>query len=139
VRVLITGSRNWRDPLDVLQRLGDLLDDGYYGPFTLVHGACPEGVDQVADRWAREHEPYGVTIEPHPADWDGPKGKGAGFARNTQMVAAGADLCLAFIARCAKPDCRRPGVHGSHGATDCAHKAAAAGTPTDEYLRWGDR
>jgi len=33
------------------------------------------------------------------------------------MVAAGADLCLTFIAPCLDAACHRPLQHGTHGAT----------------------
>jgi hypothetical protein len=134
VRVLVTGSRTWTDASAVWRALND-VDRSSGEHLTIVHGACPNSPDMMAVEWAERRR--GSIVEPHPADWDahGPK---AGFIRNKEMVDLGADLCLAFIARCVKLPCKRPGVHGSHGAVHCAHQAAAAGIPTIEYLRWGD-
>lgn len=87
----------------------------------VVHGACPRGADQMAARLAAQLNPA-VTAEPHPADWDR-WGKAAGFRRNAEMVALGADICLAFIR------------NHSNGATNCANLAMKAGIPLKRY--WG--
>jgi hypothetical protein len=130
VRILITGSRTWRDSALVWWALDQALNmwerpDG----LTVVHGAAKDGADAHAHEWVQRRLQAGapVTEEPHPAAWDGPLGKAAGFARNGQMVDLGADYCLTFIERCGCT--RRPGPHGTHGSVDCATKAAEAGIP----------
>ena len=70
-----------------------------------------EGADTMAGQWA------GVQFlqeEVHPADWD-KYGKRAGFVRNAEMVALGADICVAFI------------KNNSKGATMCADLAEKSG------------
>ena len=52
----------------------------------------------------------------HPADWD-KHGKAAGMIRNREMVALGADICLAF------PIGRSPGTRA------CIREAQRAGIP----------
>lgn len=100
MRVLITGSRDWEGlaaenrvyrVLDAVQALAYQLGQ----PLVLVHGDCPTGADQCADRWGRRREP-GVTVEPHPADWT-KYGKAAGPIRNKIMVELGADMCIGFL------------------------------------------
>jgi hypothetical protein len=81
-----------------------------------VHGRAP-GADQIADRAALG---YGCRTEVHPADW-GAYGGSAGPRRNAEMVAAGADLCLAFIR------------NRSRGASGCARLAEKAGIPVRRY------
>jgi hypothetical protein len=82
----------------------------------LVHGACPRGADLLAARWAedRARQGHDVTTEPHPADWDTYR-RHAGYRRNAEMVALGANLCMAFIR------------DASRGATHCAGLAERAG------------
>lgn len=134
-RILITGSRDWRDDRAVRRAL--LLAVGAVGldrDVVIVHGACPTGVDHVADTWARR---WAVDVEAHPAQGhpteDFGPWPGAGPRRNAHMVGLGADECLAFIGPCTRPNCRRPQSHGSHGATDCADRAERAGIPV---RRW---
>lgn len=59
----------------------------------------------------------GLTIEHHSADWK-TDGKRAGYLRNAEMVALGADICLAYI------------KNGSRGATMPARMAEKAGITT---------
>ena len=133
-RVLITGSRTWADRTAVYGRLDDLLRE--HQALTVVHGACPKGADEIAGEWVtrayRTSELGTATAEAHPADWSR-HGKRAGFIRNAEMVAAGADLCLAFIAPCATAQCEGKPPHGSHGATQCAVLAEKAGI---DVRRW---
>jgi hypothetical protein len=118
LRILVTGSRTWDDRRRVRRALtGVALERGDFHGIVVVHGACPTGADALADEWATNHDDWGVTAERHPADWDR-HGKRAGFIRNAEMVATGADLCLAFI------------KDGSRGATMTADLAEKAGIPT---------
>lgn len=126
MRVLVTGSRTWEaaavvySVLDILAKEAAAVGDD---EFVVVHGACPQGADKIADGWVRNNSaPLPVKPDRFPAFWR-QEGNGAGYKRNARMVEAGADLCLAFIAPCAKPTCRRPKPHGSHGAAHCADLA----------------
>lgn len=114
MRVLVTGSRLWPDKHAVWEALDELRvlsPDG----LTVVHGDCPNGADAFARAWCGVH--VDVTEERHPADWD-QHGKRAGFIRNAEMVALGADACIAFIYR------------ESAGATHTATLAERAGIQT---------
>lgn len=113
-RVLITGSRDWRDEDRIARVLDELWDS--IGPYRLVHGAA-RGVDRMAE--IHQTALFRLT-ESHPANWQ-LHGKRAGYVRNAEMVAAGADLCIAFIR------------DGSKGATMCADLAEKAGIRTIRY------
>lgn len=116
-RILITGSREWPK---IYQRMVSLALNAeleyarhQVAQLTIVHGACPTGVDKFADEWCYMNR-ESAEVERHPADWS-LLGKSAGFKRNEDMVALGATKCLAFI------------YAKSRGATHCADKAQAAG------------
>jgi hypothetical protein len=122
MRVLVTGSQLWADKKLIFEELDWLLEEVCSNVeteyiFTLVHGDCPKGADAYADEWGRLRKGQGfpIVIERHPADWNGPHKKGAGYARNAEMVKLGADLCLAFIR------------NESNGVTHCAGLAEKAG------------
>jgi hypothetical protein len=114
-RVLVTGSRTWEDREAILFELAGLTLQ--HPGAVIVHGACPKGADTLAASCARD---LGLAQEPHAAEWE-KYGKRAGFRRNAEMVALGADVCLAFIR------------DHSPGATHCAGLAAKAGIPV---RRW---
>ncbi|MGH3923319.1 MAG: SLOG family protein [Pseudonocardiaceae bacterium] len=114
-RVLITGSRTWTNTATIREALLAVWGDG---ATVLISGACPRGADRIAEMfWTR----WGGRIERHPADWTR-HGRSAGMRRNAVMVAAGADVCLAFI----RDD--------SPGASHTARLAEHAGIPTHRYL-----
>lgn len=155
--VIVTGSRDWsaRRPIEArlwaLARTLAVTDHGHVvrwtGKLIVRHGACPPrrdstpGADQIAHEWALRHAEAGrpVVPEPMPAEWDR-FGAAAGPIRNAAMVGLGADVCLGWINPCRRVGpCRdaagriRPDGHGSHGATDCALLAVAAGIETHAW------
>lgn len=128
MRVLVTGSRTWRDAAAVHAEL-DLLYH-VHGRLDVIHGACQDrdgnllGADGFADAWARDRMAAGwaVTVAGYPAPW-GPVGNIAGPMRNGLLVGVllalgGVMGCLAFI------------ENASRGATGCADFAEAMGVPT---------
>jgi hypothetical protein len=114
--VLVSGSRTWTDT-PAITRVLDQLRAWQAERLAVVHGACPNGVDAIADTWCRHNS---VPAERHPADWSR-HGRAAGPRRNTAMVATKPALCLAFIRA------------GSAGATGCANTAESAGITTIRY------
>jgi hypothetical protein len=127
-RILVTGSRDWTDHVLIRHALNETLRGrvDQTQPVVLVHGACPRGADQQADGWATDVQRGGLValnVERHPASWrpGGVLDRSAGFRRNAEMVALGADVCLAFI------------KDGSRGASHTASLAEQAGIPT---RRW---
>jgi hypothetical protein len=145
-RVLVTGSRTWKDYRAVRAALSAVADEARRAGHTgliVVAGAAPYGADHDAMQWAAI-EGYGdtglrITYEPHPADWQpAQRGKpdlSAGYRRNADMVALGADVCLAFISPCSARYCTKPKPHGSHGASHCADLAEKAGIPVRRFTR----
>lgn len=129
-RVLVTGSRTWHDTATITAALTRVRHR--WPGATLVHGAA-DGADQLAAGVWRD---WGLQTEAHPADWTGPcsqdcppghrrprRGGGsycpkAGRRRNAAMVAAGANVCVAFI------------HNHSRGASHCADLAQTADIPT---------
>jgi hypothetical protein len=151
-RVLVTSSRSWTaktrtaDGLtldDVLDAVAaDAARGGYVG-LRVVHGACypradeagrrpDESGDWLAELWVRDRQWRGwpVMAERHPAAWKKYL-KTAGFRRNADMVALGANRCVALIDACQKHPCEEPQPCGTHGATHCADLAEQAGIPTE--------
>ena len=123
-RVLVSGSRKWVDEASVIrglqfaQKTARSADPAVQ--MVLVHGDCPNSADRVAARLAQQ---AGWALEPHPAVWrpfPDPKrvDKGAGYKRNAEMVALGADRALVFQ------------LERSAGTEHCAIRSVRAGIPT---------
>lgn len=111
MRILVTGSRDWEDYEVVWDALSLLVDrHEQMIQHTVVEGGA-RGADSQAAEYAHLRD---WIVETHPADWN-KHGKRAGYIRNAEMVAAGADVCLAFI------------KNNSRGATMCANLAEEAG------------
>lgn len=115
LRILVTGSRDFRDT-DLAKRALVWAANvaGVVNPadVTVVHGDS-RGADSVMTEVAAS---FGCVIEDHPARWD-ELGKRAGIVRNCEMVALGADVCLAFP------------LSGSRGTWHCMREAEKAGIP----------
>ncbi|MFI6317316.1 SLOG family protein [Nonomuraea sp. NPDC050556] len=120
-RVLVTGSRTWRQ-CDLVDRALSALR-AEHGALVVVHGACPTGADGYASAWVMRMAAIGwdVVEEYYPANW-AKGGKKAGPRRNREMVDRGADLVLAFIR------------DGSPGATQCARYAESKGLPVRRVI-----
>ena len=130
MRLLFTGSQLWTDKKQIFEELDLILEEVCMDadtPYelTLVHGDCPNGADAFADEWGnlRKSQGFPITIENHPADWKGPRKRGAGYARNAEMVKLKADRCVAFI------------LDESPGSTHCSDLAKKAGIVTDIFRR----
>lgn len=127
-RVLVTGSRDWEDPVIVHNALWEVWTQEvlrcYGWNLIVVHGACPSGADKAADDWAKRMQRVYQSVhpDPHPAKWK-EHGKKAGFIRNAEMVDRGADQCLAFY----QPGAKNNGTH------DTAMRAKAWGIPLKLY------
>lgn len=122
MRILITGSREWSDRAAIEDAIVKAARDAGATPQStvIVHGKA-RGADTIAADIGRR---YGCLIEGHKADWDR-WGKSAGHRRNGEMVAAGADICLAFL------------LPESVGTRDCIAQARKAGIPVIVHERGG--
>ena len=125
-RVLVTGSRDWSDRDAVFEAL-DRVYIFLAGKkrVVVIHGAA-RGADSLAQQWFvdRLEQGWHVTEDAYPADWI-KFGKSAGPIRNLDMVASGADICLAF------PEGK------SIGTRHCMKAAQAAGIQVMEFNRDG--
>lgn len=117
VRILVTGGRDYRDTDTIRFWIG--VAYGRYGTTdataVLVHGGAP-GADRAAAYVASS---LGWCLEAHDADWEA-HGSAAGPIRNRAMVAAGADVCVAFP--------------GGRGTAHCARLAREAGIPVIDVV-----
>lgn len=95
-RVLITGSHVWTDRTAIWMALNQELLT-YDGTVVIVHGGCPTGADDIADRWAYGQAQMGwpVQVEKHAPDYE-TFGKRATLVRNQEMAESGIAVCHAF-------------------------------------------
>jgi hypothetical protein len=112
-RVIVCGSRHWRDRDRIANRLFDLPTDS-----TVVTGGSGNA-DNMAEQEAQK---LGLLTEVHryqPFISDTVSGKRAPLVRNQHMADLGADLCIAFW------DGR------STGTVDMMDKAKKQGIPVE--------
>lgn len=119
MRVLVCGSRDWRDDMAVYTVLEGLRRHAAYAgsrPFVVIEGSA-QGADRAASNWARERARF-VRHERYKADWNR-HGKAAGPIRNQQMLDEGKpDVVWAFKSRPV-----------SAGTDDMIRRAHKAGLP----------
>jgi hypothetical protein len=123
-RILVTGSRDFTSAPLVDQALEAAAIIVTSPDPLLVHGAA-RGLDNLSRARAEAH---GWVTEGHPAQWNTHEGCRckdhtrrcgfAGFRRNNEMIALGADLVLAF------PMHMQNDRTGSRGTWHCAESAA---------------
>jgi hypothetical protein len=81
LKLLVAGSRDINQRRFIKAFLMHMTQPTMYPDLVLVNGLA-RGVDRDAKEVADE---LGITVEPYPADWNGPHGRGAGAVRNRQM------------------------------------------------------
>lgn len=144
--ILMTGSRSWNN----VQVSADALSATLImlgvteKQAALRHGAA-RGADTLL---ARTAEGLGIATQAVPAQWDrhteqcppwdrqNATCKLAGHRRNSIMIAAGANICLAFPTHAMSLQPGEDSKDTSRGTWDCATKAKDAGIPT--LVVWGD-
>lgn len=140
MRILITGSRDWNDRRAIRDAIEEHATTAFPDGVLVIHGDA-NGADRIARDAVRAWKADGWPIDEHavPANWSARcrntckpghrkiRNTGysycpaAGMYRNAEMVALGADVCLAFIRS------------GSPGATGCALLAEEAGIPVTRF------
>lgn len=115
MRLLVTGSRKWKDKEALFHYLNRMFLQ--FHDIVIVHGNCRNGADAMAKEWA---ETNGIPHEPHNAQWD-IYGKAAGHIRNKQMVDTNPDRAVAFISG------------ESRGTRNCISHIEKAGIPYDRF------
>lgn len=81
MKLIIAGSREFKDYLLLKQKLSTILSNTPYSSITVVCGEA-NGADRLGKQWALEH---GIDVISMPADWDH-YGKSAGYIRNEEMA-----------------------------------------------------
>lgn len=114
--LIVCGGRDYDDAACVRRVLNGLAADRGSLPLVLRHGGAT-GADTLADFWASAR---GVTRAAYPANFypNGRLDRSAGPRRNAAMLAAGADLVVAFP--------------GGSGTADMIRRAKAKGVPVIE-------
>lgn len=138
MRLLITGSRSWKD----YERLCHCLDsiaeqfaihskDRYIKEgLTLVSGHA-YGADAMGEAWFVTKFPL-EQPEIWKADWR-KYNRRAGIVRNTAMVDSWPDAVVGFLMPCDKDSCVNVGRHWSHGADHCSTYAESKAIPTTRF------
>lgn len=134
MRILITGSRDWPDDGSV----GRAIQAAMTNPVphltaTIVHGDAI-GADTWAKQYAEAQAPW-IEHEAYPVTASNVKmqGKRAYYLRNKYMVDLGADICLAFVMPCRKPEHAHQAPHDSHGSKMTVDLAMDQGIPVKVF------
>lgn len=117
MRTIICGSRSALDyeNMCAAMQMAELFEG--IVPTVILSGNA-RGADSLGEMWAKAR---GIPLELYPADWK-TFGYGAGFARNHDMIKAGAQACVAL---------RMPGI--SNGTDHMTRLSIAAGLIVSIY------
>jgi hypothetical protein len=89
MKIIVCGGRDYSDA----DRVDNILDKVHAKhTITLLIDGQARGADSLGHGWARSR---GIPTKRFPADWD-KHGKSAGYRRNEEMAAFGADAVVAF-------------------------------------------
>lgn len=92
MRIIVVGSRLWRDKLFVRDAIRQTwIDYGKPEDVTIVHTGAP-GAEAAASDLAEKME---FTVEIHDKNWE--YGSDATAVRNKEIAESNADVCLVFI------------------------------------------
>lgn len=87
----------------------------------LIHGDCPQGADQCAERWYVQIGKFlDVVRTPYPADWKR-FGRGAGPMRNQTMADRMPDLVLVFPGSAGTADMKRRAMYAQLNVIEVGH------------------
>ena len=124
-RIIVTGGRKRASEDDYDLLANTIVGIGEYWcravGLVIIQGGCPDGVDALARRFAKE---YGVPLETYPADFKRHPEDAVEMSNQT-MVDHGAGMCLAFP--------NAPADGPSLGTWDMVRRAVAAGIETRIY------
>jgi len=114
LRLLVTGSRDWKDEESIRKALLMQWREWDKPSDTVLVVGGAKGADEIAARlWQRA----GFSVETHQPDWD-THGKRAGMVRNGAMISSGVDIALVFQSG------------DTPGTRQCSEAAKKAGVPT---------
>lgn len=120
-KIMVSGPRDCTNREWVYAVLTEAIKD--HGDDWEIWEGGANGVDTFARAfsWAHCKKPRTFT-----ANWK-LHGKKAGPIRNQEMVDAGPDICIGFLAECSRQRCELPRPHNSHGTGNALVLAATAG------------
>lgn len=110
MKVLICGSRDWKDTAAIRARVNALPDD------TIVIEGGAVGADANARHFAEQRGLFVADMAVRSSHWRR-HGKGAGHKRNHAMLDLGPDLVIAF---------QRNASNGTQGTIDEARRRGVA-------------
>ena len=91
-KLIVAGGREFEDALLLAAKINELANGEYKDKAVSLVSGMARGADKLAYQFAQRH---GIKVYEFVPDWNGPLGKGAGFARNKDMGNF-ADGLLAF-------------------------------------------
>jgi hypothetical protein len=121
MKILVCGSRYWKDSKRIDDILSRVIFQVYHDNETTILEGGARGADRMAYLWAKEN---GIECIEFPADWK-KYGLAAGPIRNRQMLDEKPDMVLAF----------HNSINTSKGTLDTLKEANKRGIPANIVTR----